>query len=264
RLLLDLDQKTVNPTFGYAFSHDTAGRTGTPFSVYAQELARHTLNAAVELVLDAATTLTLSFDVNVERGDQKKPYRMLPIFDARVAIEIPRGASLALVNERRSPGRMTERTPLERNRFALSSRFARRFGGSTFLLSDRLYADDWGLFAFTTDARYVADVGRRLYAWLHFRGHLQSGVSFWRRAYAGSVGDGSSDQPEYRTGDRELSPLATLTGGAGVRWNFGALPRPSRWGLSVQGDAMVTHFRDALYVRERVGQLFVVQMETEL
>jgi hypothetical protein len=264
RVLLDTHEKTANPTFGYAYTHDTAGRTGTPFSVYAQRLQRHSLNAGVELVLDRATTLNMSLDVNLERGDQKKPYRMLPIFEADVVSRVPAGASLATVNLLRSPGRMTEKTPLERNRFALSARFAHRFSGSTFLLSDRLYADDWGLFAFTTDVRYVIDVGRRFYVWLHFRGNLQSGVSFWQRAYVGATGDGTSDQPTYRTGDRELSPLESATGGAGVRWNFGAAPRSSRWGLVVQGDTIATHFRDALYVTDRVAQLFVLQVETEL
>lgn len=264
RLLLEPADKTVNPTFGYAFAHDTAGKTGTPFSVYSQGLARHDVNAGVEFVLDGATSFLVVADAVFERGDQKKPYRMLPIFDARTAPSIPAGASLSLVNEKREPGRMLESTPLERNRFAISGRLARRFRGSTLVLSDRLYADDWGLLASTTDARYIVDVGRRFFIWLHLRGHVQNGVSFWERAYVGSVTNGSTDQPKYRSGDRELSPLVAGTAGAGVRWNFGGAAAPSSWGLVLQADTVATHFENALYVKDRLGELAILQLEVEL
>ncbi len=159
---------------------------------------------------------------------------------------------------------MAERTPLERNRFALSGYLSRRFGGSTLRIGERLYADDWGLLATTTDARFIIDVGRRFFVWFHVRGHVQNGVSFWRRAYVGSVTSDGSSQPTYRTGDRELSPLIAGTAGAGVRWNFGRARDPSAWGLVLQQDTIATHFENALYVKDRLGALAILQVEAEL
>jgi hypothetical protein len=265
RLLLELAERTVNPTLGYSYGHDTAGKTGTPFSVYSQGLDRHAIDGGCELVLDRSTTAHIGLDAVLERGDQKKPYRMLPMFDATVADRVPAGASLALVNQLRLPGRMTERTPLERNRFALSLRLARRFARSTLIVAERVYADDWGLFASTSDAQILADLGTRFVTWLHLRWHVQSGVAFWQRAYVAHVSvDGPATVPEFRTGDRELAPLVSATGGLGVRWNFGARPRPSAWALVVQGDVTATDFLDALYVRSRLAEIGVVHLEMEL
>jgi hypothetical protein len=215
----------------------------------------------VELVLGPGTALYLDFGAILERGDQKKPYRYLPVFTSAVAPEITGGASLAEVNTRRI-GSMDERTPLERNRFALSSRLSHRFARSTLVLSNRLYADDWGLVADTTDARLFQDLAPRFSGWLHFRGHLQTGVSFWRVAYTGVPDAGTF--PQYRTGDRELSPLAAGTFGVGGRWDFGPRSRPSAWGLVLQTDFTATDYMDALYVRSRLAEIGIVQVEAEL
>jgi hypothetical protein len=265
RLLLELAERTVRSTLGYSFGHDTAGKSGTPFSVYAQHLDRHSITGGSELVLDRSTTVYLGVDTVLERGDQKKPYRLLPMFDASVAERVPAGASLASVNQLRLPGRMTERTPLERNRLALSFRLARRFSRSTLILADRAYADDWGLHANTSDGQLLRDLGRTFVVWLHLRWHVQTGVAFWRRAYAARVPtDGPMLVPEYRTGDRELGPLLSGTVGFGARWNIGGTARPSSLALVFQGDVTATDYVDALYIGSRVAEIGVVQLEAEL
>jgi hypothetical protein len=265
KLLLDLAERTANPVFGYTFGHDTAGRTGTPFSVYSQELQRHALDAGIELILGRDTVAFIGASAVLERGDQKKPYRFLPVFAPEVASGIPAGASLALVNDSRLPGRMAESVPQSRNRFALSTRIARRFARSTFVVSGRVYADDWGLFAVTSDAQYIHDIGRGFAVWGHLRGHLQSGVSFWERAYVSSSPlPNALSVPTYRSGDRELSPFGAGTLGAGARWNVGSALRPSSWALSLQADVTATRYLDALYVRSRVAQISILQLEAEL
>jgi hypothetical protein len=265
KLLLDLADRTANPVFGYTFGHDTAGRVGTPYSVYSQELQRHALDAGIELILGRGTVAFIGASAILERGDQKKPYRFLPVFAADVAPHIPAGASLALVNQARLPGRMAESVPHARNRFALSARLARRFARSTLVVSERVYGDDWGLFGVTSDVQYIHDVGRRVATWVHLRGHLQTGVGFWERAY---VSNGASPDalsvPVYRTGDRELGPFGAGTLGAGARWNLGSALRPSSWALSLQADLMATHYFDTLYVRSRVAQISILQIEAEL
>lgn len=262
RLFLSLVERSVTPQLAYSYTHDTAGRVGTPFSVYSQQLIRHAVSASVELVVDPRTKLQLEGAAFLERGDQKKPYRLLPVFDASVADQLPRGASLALVNRLRLPGRMAERTPGERNRFVIAGRMARRYDGASLRIGQRLYADDWGLFASTVDARVAVGVGRRWSVWLGARGHLQSGVAFWRRAYVARVDvAGTTEAPEYRTGDRELGPLYAGTVGPAARYAFGPASAPESWALTLQADTTATHFLDSLFVRDRLAELIVLQVE---
>ena len=264
RLSFDVHDKTVLPTVGYSYGHDTAGRTGTPFSVYSLDLTRHAFDLGSEFVLDRSTTLSLNASFLLERGDQEKPYRFLPLFSPAVAKAIEPGASIALVNNERLPGRIAEHLPNRRNRFALSGRFARRLARATFIVNERVYADDWGLKASTTDMHLVFDVGGRLEIAPHFRGHVQSSVDFWRLAYSAVVStDGVLDVPLYRTGDRELSALSSGTLGIGFRYRV--LPLATPWSLVVglRSEVMATIFHDALFVRDRKAYLNAVDAEIE-
>jgi hypothetical protein len=263
-LTMELAHKTANPTFAYSYGHDTAGRSGTPFSVFSHELVRHTMTGALELILDPFTLLSFSVDGIFEIGDQSKPYRFLPMFDAATAPQIPHGASVDFVNRRRLPGRVGERLPGTRNRFAVSGRIAQRLSGSTLVLSERLYTDDWGLKASTTDLRFVIDLSKRVLVWTHLRGHFQSGVSFWRRAYVAALSpDGPMSLPKLRTGDREQSPLEGGTFGAGLRWDVGSAARPHSFSLVSQVDVLTTEFNDALFIQSREGILGVLDVEAE-
>jgi hypothetical protein len=161
---------------------------------------------------------------------------------------------------------MAEHTPDTRNRFAFSGRVAQRLSGSTLVLSERVYLDDWGLKASTTDLRFVVDVSRRVFLWTHLRGHIQSAVSFYHRAYVASLTPGTGTEmflPRLRTGDRELSPLSAATFGLGLRWNFGGASRPTAWSFVTQADMMTTRYSDALFIQNRQGYLGVVQLEAE-
>jgi len=259
---LELASKTVNPAFSYAYSHDTAGLSGTPFSVFSHELSRHAAAASAELVMAASTTLVLGADGVLESGNSAKPYRFLPLFAPEIAPSIPAGASVELVNRERLPGRASEQLPHTRWRAAVSARLSHRFTGSTLLASQRLYADDWGLRASTTDLRFVLDVGQRFFPWVHVRVHLQSGVDFWRRAYAATyTPTGVVMHSEFRTGDRELGPVQAGTIGAGAAWDLGASTRPLR--LLGQADVGFTAFSDALFIKQRQAFLGVLQVEAE-
>jgi len=263
-ITFELADKTANPTLGYTYTHDIAGRKTTPFSVFSQPLARHTLTGSLELILDPLTLVSFSIDGIFEIGDQTKPYRLLPIFAPSVAPTLSRGASVDVVNELRLPGRVAEHTPLTRNRFAVSGRVAQRLAGSTLILSERVYADDWGLKASTTDLRFVIDASRRVFVWTHIRAHVQSGVTFWRRAYVGYAPGAPLSLPTWRTGDREQSPLSATTFGAGARWNVGKATHPTEWSLVWQGDMLLTQYDDALFIQNRIGFLGVMQLEAEL
>lgn len=266
-LSMELVQKTANPSLSYTYTSDTAGRAGTPFSVYSQPLTRHTVNGSIELILDPLTLVSFTVDAIFESGDQSKPYRYVPLFRPADVTLVPRGASVDLVNALRLPARVNERVPDTRNRVAATGRVAQRLSGSTLVLSERLYMDSWGLKASTTDLRFVADVSRRLFLWTHLRGHLQGQVSFWHRAYAALLNDptapGVYAVPALRTGDREEGPLSAATFGAGARWNVGSASRPTAWSLVLQADLFTTFFSDALFVQSREGYLGVFQVEAE-
>lgn len=256
---LELARKNAKLEMGLSYGHDTAGRTGTPFSVYSLGLDRYTLGAGLELVLDRATTFSPAFDAIFESGRQEKPYRYLPLFDAAVAPNVAAGASGEEVNALRLPGRVAEHTPDSRFRWVLAGRLAHRFQRSTLVLDDRLYRDSWGLTASTSNLRWVLELGNRFSIWPHARFHVQSGVSFWRHAYVGEITSGATDVPVNRTGDREQSPLWTATLGPGLRWDFGDAD-PRDYSLVLEGDAAYTRYRDALYIDHRWSWLAVIQL----
>ncbi len=254
--------KTVTPFFGYGFTRDLAGRTGTPFSVYSLELTRHTLTGGLELILDPTTMITFVGDASLESGRQEKPYRFLPIFAPNVADDVSAGASVDTVNALRLPGRISERTPDTRNRFSVSGRLAQRISGwSTFVISERLYKDDWGLQASTTDLRMLMDASQRWFVWTNIRVHVQSGVSFWKRAYVAQMTADGLEVPALRTGDRELGPLASGTFGGGIRWLIGRDARPDAWSLVFQTDVGTTSFDDALFIQNRQAFFTSLQLE---
>ena len=261
--MLELADKTITPTLGYTYTRDTSGRTDTPFSVYSLELQRHGVNGGVELILDPTTALTIVGDAIFETGRQEKPYRFIPLFSPGLEDQIPVGSSVARVNALRLPGRIAEHDPDTRNRFALSARLAQRVSGATFVLAERLYADDWGLKASTTDVRALMDASRRVFIWTHLRGHAQSGASFYRRVYTATVSGDTLDVPLLRTGDRELGPLLAGTFGGGLRWFVAAEPRVDEWSVILQTEVTTTNFRDALFVQNRLAFFSAVQVEAQ-
>lgn len=261
-LVHDFLQKNVTVGLQYAYGHDTIGRAGTPFDVFSRTLARHAIKPTLVLVLDRASLLTVVGDVVVERGDQSKPYRYIPTFAPDVAGAVPRGADVDLVHALRAPERPLEQLPLERDRYAVTARYARRFEGATLRLEERVYADTWGLAATTTDARPIFDLSRRWALWPHLRFHLQNAVSFWRRAYVAEPSiAGPTLLPALRTGDRELGALTNLTLGMGVRWALGGGDRVDTWALRAQLDVTWTSFFDALYVTDRLAAFLAIGVE---
>jgi hypothetical protein len=238
---------------GYSLDHDTIGRTGTSFDVFSQTLWQHDVSGGVTLTLNRSTVLSLLGDFVVESGDQSKPYRYVPMFDATVARTIEKGASIDVVNARREPERPLERLPDHRERAALTARLGYRLAHATLRLEERLYSDTWQLHASTTEIRYIADVSQRLTLWPRLRVHSQSSVYFWRRAYVSSAEGDTLRLPAYRTGDRELGPLVTVTAGMGANWRIGPLASRTTWSVELHGDLLRTQFLDDLYVTSRTG-----------
>jgi hypothetical protein len=252
----DLLEKNLTLLLGYFHTYDIAGRTGTPFSVFSETLDSEAFKAAATMVVNRSTTLSFIVDSIFENGNQAKPYRYIPLFAP--GTYVPIGASIDLVNALRESARPLERLPLSRQRYALTTRLAHRFHRSTLRLDERLYGDSWLLFATTTDARYLFDLGRRVETGPHARLHVQNGVDFWQRAY---TLEPRFNYPEYRTGDRELGPLVNVTGGWGVSTGLGPLGNPISWVLGFDADFTSTRFLDDLYVTQRTSALVGVSLE---
>ena len=244
---LSLDEKNFGLLLGYAYRHDTAGRAGTPFEVFGWTLQRHDVSGGLTVVVNRSTIGALQLDAMIERGNQAKPYRYVPLFVLGAAEEVPAGASVELVSALRLHARPLEALPLRRDRFALTGRIAHRRPGATLRLEERLYTDTWGMAASTTDARYSIDLGRFVTVWPHLRFHAQTGADFWQRATETFVDEGGVITiPVIRTGDRELGPLFTVTGGGGVSVKLGA-----NFSASLQVDGVFTQYLDALYLTRR-------------
>ena len=259
----DFDEKNWTLSFGFGFSRDTIGRHGTPFSVFSRELDRGSFQAGAAWVVNPSTLASLSLDVVIENGDQSKPYRYIPMFTPTNAAGAQKGASLGWVTSHRLPEKPLEQLPLTRRRIALSSRLAHRFDGSTLKLDERLYLDTWGLFGSTTDVRWIFDAGKRFNLGPHGRFHVQNAVSFWQRAYVATPAP-IWNLPEFRTGDREMGPLFTATGGLAMAVFLGGSSEPSTWALKLQVDGMYTSFLDDLFVTSRTGVIGTLSVEAEL
>jgi len=251
RASLDLLQKTVTPTIAYDFSHDVNAKAQTPWDVFSKRINRHTVSMDVGLVLTKATFGSISSTMVFEEGDTSKPYRHVPMFDAKVAPLIRPGEMIDTVNLYRLPERPLEQLPTSRKRFALAAQIAHRFNASTLRVSERLYADTWNLKATTTDLRYLIDVAKDVRVWPHLRFHAQTGANFYQLAYAATQNpDGTTSFPVYRTGDRELGALLAGTLGGGIRYDFGA---HRSYGLGFNGDVVYTRFSNTLFANDRWG-----------
>jgi hypothetical protein len=259
----DLDEKNTTLTAGYGYGHDISGRSGTPFAVFSRVIEHGTFNLGLTQVVNKSTVASLSGDLVLDDGDQSKPYRYIPMFAPNVAPNVPLGASIAYVTANRLPERPLEQLPLSRQRYAITGRLGHRFEASTLRLEERVYADSWLLVASTTDARWIFDLGRRFAIWPHAHFHVQSAVNFWQRAYTASAST-SWGLPEFRTGDRELGPLRTVSGGGGIRAFLGSHADPQQWSVTLQGDVMYTGFLDDLYTTSRTGTIGTLTFEGEL
>jgi hypothetical protein len=244
---LDILNKNATPFLGFSYSQDQVGKTGLPHEFWRD---KETIAGRAGLTFVAET------------GYLAKPYRYVPLFAPAQAASLQPGASIDEVNATRLSYRPAEQLPNARHRFAITGRIARRLDHSTLRADERAYADTWGLLASTTEFRYMLDVGRRIIFWPHLRIHYQNGVVFWRLTYLGEGPDGSLGIPAIRTGDRELSPLATGTAGLGLRLKLvDDVRRP--WSLVYEIDASYTRYLDALYISERRAVFSTLALEAE-
>lgn len=249
---VDLLEKNLTPFFAVRYGHDDVGRRGLGREHWSV-LQRGGAQAGVTFVINRSLIASVQLDADFERGYLAKPYRYIPLFAEGSSEQVAVGASPQIVNALRLDERPVDSVPDARDRYALTGRIAGRVRRTTLRLDERLYRDSWGLWASTTDARVFVDVGARWLLQPHLRLHTQSSVLFWQRAYeVTSTKEGGRVVPRYRTGDRELSRLDTLTMGFTSKLRLNPQAQ-SPWFLQVQIDGAYTRFLDALYLTNRVS-----------
>lgn len=261
-LAIDLAQKTVTPSLTYDFGYDIAGRAETDYDIFSHVITRHGVDAGVTFILDKATFLATSLTAVFEDGDSSKPYRHIPMFAPEVAGLVLPGLTIGGVNSARLSERVLEQVPTDRQRWAVAGRIAHRFSSSTLRAEERLYIDSWGLKATTTDARYLVDVTPTFRVWPHLRVHAQTGVDFWKLAYVSQRNPATNQLlvPALRTGDRELGPMISVTGGGGMRIDFG---EKKNWGFTLTADAIYSRFLEHLFILQRIGYFGATTLEVE-
>jgi hypothetical protein len=136
----------------------------------------------------------------------------------------------------------------------------------TLRIEERLYADDWGVIATTSDARYMHDLGDRLRVWPHVRVHAQTGATFYELAYVARIDESNIplEVPTYRTGDRELSPMVGLTAGLGTRIALSPDTASVRYGLILSGEPLYNRYFQALFIKSRTAFYGTLGFEVEL
>lgn len=262
---IELNDKLTVPRFGYSLQYDTIGIRNTPFSNFKRNFANHTIEGGVTFVLSPTTLLVTGMSLQIERGEQSKLYRFVPMFPPDVAPLIRAGEPIDNVNAARLDIRPREQLPRSRDRLAIGARLNHRFSSSTARVEERLYTDTWGVKASTTDARWLFDLNDRFRVWPHLRFHAQSGTTFYERAYVAGYDPDAAVLvvPRYRTGDRELAPMMTLTGGGGTRIALSPERAAIHYALIVSGDVMYSKYFDSLYIVSRTAWYGTVGLDAE-
>jgi Protein of unknown function (DUF3570) len=255
----DLYNKQVTPTLSYHLSYDTASWAHSPVTpATSNNITTHGIDVSTSVVTSPSTVLLFAGTAEFVLGNTSKLYRFVPFFSAAIAPQLPKGASASLVEPNRETSAQ-ENVPDSRDRFAFLVRLAHRFESSTVRLDERLYADNWGLMATSTDARFLYDVSKSVRFGPHIRFHAQNGVDFWQRAYVATPTSGAACPctiPKFYTLDRELSPLLAGTLGGTFRWQPNDV-----FSINIVAEAIYTQYLDAIYVYNQLGVFTATTLE---
>ena len=261
----ELNDKLITPRISYDFSWDTIGYRNTPFAQFSRKLTTHAIDAGVTFVMSPTTLLVTGLSTSFEIGENAKLYRFIPMFPEDIAPQMPPGATVDLVNQYRLPFRPRELVPDTRSRFAVGARVNHRFPSGTLRVEERIYTDTWGIKASTTDGVYIHDLNDRFRAWPHLRLHGQSGASFYQLAYTAKFNqpDVPLQIPQYRTSDRESSPMFAFTFGGGVRIALTSEKASVQYAIVASGDVMYNRYLQSLFITSRTAEWGTIGFEAE-
>jgi hypothetical protein len=179
---------------------DTVGRAGDPN--FSRGLGTFNASVGFTQVLDRVSFLTLTYELAHAQGYQSSPYRF--VGEAGTGFGCV-GSSLCL----------HELVPDGRTRHAFALLVRRAFSDVVSLgLTYRLYLDDWSLLSHTLLGELGLNAGTNTMVMIRYRYYTQNAVSFYQRVYE------TLSEGQYRTRDRELSPLSYHRAGAELTHDF--------------------------------------------
>lgn len=230
----------------YEVTFDRIGRSGTPASVFSENLVIHSGELSMTQVVDTKTVVRGVYTLTAESGYMEKPYRSVPLFAVGTEAELAtQGIELGLDNfdAYRLAARPSEEVPDRRYRHALAMRGLRYVEriDSSLRLDYRLYADSWGMWAHTVEAGWAKQLTDRWSLAGFTRFHRQTAADFWRRTYEVEPGQ----VPRLRTADRSLSALWQSY--SGVRGEFAG----DSTHAYVEVAGMYSRFLEFLYLDQR-------------
>jgi hypothetical protein len=82
--------------------------------------------------------------------------------------------------------------------------------------------------------------------------HAQTAANFYNRVYHAELAP-EVRLPIFRTTDREVSPLVSVTGGGGARLELAPPAAQIQYGIVISTDVMYTHYFNALFVTNRLA-----------
>jgi len=262
----ELAEKSITPRVGYNFSRDRIGIRNTPFKNFERNLTTHQMEAGITFVMSPTTLLVTGMTLQLERGEESKLYRYVPMFAPDIAQRVGAGEPIDNVNQNRLAVRARELLPRERDRFSVGGRVNHRLASGTLRIEERFYIDNWGIKASTSDAKYFHDLGDHLRVWPHLRFHAQSGASFYQLAYPALIDEQGGPPLQlftFRTGDRELSPMIGLTVGGGTRIALTTEKASVQYAIILSGEVMYNRYFKALYITARTAVYGTLGFEAE-
>jgi hypothetical protein len=191
------------------------------------DLDVHGLQVSAVQNLTPLLVLQLGLSAQIQHGFLSNPYRAVRI----------------------GPTAAQEHHPDNRARYAatLAFRYWLKPLSGALQPSLRLYRDTWHLRALSAELGYEQSLGTDLRIRVRGRFHVQSGAAFYSDDYV------LAPRGQYFTGDRELSALKTLLGGAEVTYSVPAdeqgevLSIFSAFSLTLKGDLLQTYLEEFHY-----------------
>lgn len=259
-LLRQLGSSDTTLSVNYDIAFDAIGYTGTAHSAFSESLRTQNVNASLTQVLGPRTLLRGIYTLTHQAGYMAKPYRFVPLFDsAGLDAAKAAGVSIDLSNfdQYRLSERPAERVPDIRVGHAFGVRALRYLESlpGSLHLDAQLFLDNWGMVAATLEPGLSWKLSDRTLLSGYLRYYQQNGAIFWRKQYVVRAGD---LVPRWRTGDRDLSPYYTVTGGARFETRRGHLTG------YVDASVMDTVYSDYMFLTSRMALVSQLGMRLEL
>lgn len=231
---VDLASRATTLGASVAYVHSDVGRADD--ASFEAEARTWVADLRVVQALSPETLAALGYSLSYVHGLQSSPYRYVPAGDGTFVLE---------------------RHPTERLRHAITGRVRHALGAAVSIgVDQRVYFDDWGMLATTTNASIAFGLSEAFELELRNRFHYQTAASFWQEGY--------DQQRRYMSADRELSTFLDDFAGAAVVWTAEEIGPFDRLRVDARADVFYYRYFDYAYLAGRIGTLASIGVEGAL